>query len=73
MMYDSEKFLQPRTASAYAANNVKVDALSVERKPDKVVTMPIDNANAECVCEGYLRVGVGHIDLKDLEGRLSEK
>lgn len=52
MVYDHEEFIQPRATTAYMVDNVETDALSVERKPDKVVTVLIDDVNAKCVCEG---------------------
>jgi hypothetical protein len=54
-------------------DSAETDALSVERKSDKVVTVLIDNANAECVRKSSVRAIVGHVALKDLEGRLFEE
>jgi hypothetical protein len=44
----------------------------MKRKPDKVVAVLIDDANKKFICDSW-QVGVRHIDLKDLEGRPSEK
>ena len=54
-------------------DSAETDALPVERKSDKVVTVLIDNANAECVGKGCIRLRVGHVALKDLEGRPFEE
>lgn len=54
-------------------DGAETDALSVERKSDEVVTVLIDNANADCVGKSSIRVVVGHVALKDLEGRLFEE
>jgi len=51
----------------------ETDALSVERKSDEVVTVLIDNANAECVRNGSFGVVVAPVALKDLERRLIEE
>jgi hypothetical protein len=49
-------------------DSAKTDALWVDRKSDKVVTVLVDNADAEIVGKGSLRVRVGHVTLKDLDG-----
>jgi hypothetical protein len=54
-------------------DDVETNGRSMERKPDKVVTMLIDNANKKLVCRGCQRARIVHEDLKDLEGRPSEK
>lgn len=52
-------------------DGVDTDPLLVKRKPDKVITVMIDNASAECVGKSFIR----DIDvaLKNLEGRLFEE
>jgi hypothetical protein len=54
-------------------DSAETDALSVERKSDKMITVLIDETNGECVGENSIRVTVGHVALKDLEGRLFEE
>jgi hypothetical protein len=54
-------------------DSAETDALSVERKSDKVVTVLVDNANAECVGKSSTRVIFGHVALKVLEGRLFQE
>jgi hypothetical protein len=54
-------------------DSAEADELSVERKSDEVVTVLIDNANTECVGKSSIPVIVGHVALKDLEGRLFEE
>jgi hypothetical protein len=56
-------------------DSAETDTLSVERKSDEVVTVLVDNANAECVGKSSIRVklGLGHEALKDFEGRLFEE
>jgi hypothetical protein len=54
-------------------DDVETDAQPMERKPDKVVTVLVDNANEKIVCEGCHRARIGHVDLKDLEGRRSSE
>jgi len=54
-------------------DGAETDALSVERKSDEVVMVLIDKANTECVGKNSIRVIVGHVALKDLEGRLFEE
>ncbi len=55
-------------------DSAETDALSMKRKSDKAVTVLIDNANAEYVGEGSIRVPVGHdVALKDFDGRLFEE
>ena len=54
-------------------DGAETDTLSVGKKSDKMVTMMIDNANAECVGERSDRVREGHVTLKDLEGRHFEE
>jgi hypothetical protein len=54
-------------------DGAETDALSVGKKSDKVVTVLIDNANAERVGEGSNRVREGHVVLKDLDGRRFEE
>jgi len=54
--YSHEEFFQPRATNAHMFDNAETDALSVERKSDKMVTVLIDNANAECVGKNSNRV-----------------
>jgi hypothetical protein len=54
-------------------DSAETDALWLERKSDKVVTMLADNAEAKTDGEGFLPVRVGHVTLKDLDGRLLEE
>jgi hypothetical protein len=48
--------------------DVETDTRSMERKPDKVVTVLIDNGSEELVWHR-----IAHVDLKGLEGRPAEK
>src|SRR6266852_8080762 len=72
-VYSHEKFFQIRATNAKMFDSAETDAPSVRRKSDKVVTVLIDNANAECIGKSFIHVIVGHIALKKLEGRLFEE
>lgn len=54
-------------------DSAETDAPPVERKSDKVVTVLMDNAKAECVGMKSIRDVVGQVALKDLEGRRFEE
>ena len=71
VMYNYEKFFQSRATGTDVVDDVEADAQPMERKPDKMVTVLIDNANEKIVCERCHRARIGHVDLKDLEGRRS--
>ena len=69
--FDShKKFFQLRATNAHMFDSAEIDPLSVERKSHKVITVLIDNANAECIGMSSIPVIIGHIALKDLKGRL---